>query len=1215
MATYYWLKLFAEDGVTLLADYSTDPAHARPYMQEPSNLVGQDIDIVKGTAKISGCSIAIGDVPTIAGDDDSGHVTAILPQITKGTPYQLLQNEDGAGWVNVIRGSVDGVRLHESLSAYELSLKDEHENVRRVRAFTRCTTSTVVPRGVLDGFGYNPVSGTWLIPPTKDRPLQAVVGTTSEPIFARGQLTFPALPGYGTIQRVTTEVDRIITPKMRQQFDLNNQTYLGTIASNIRILWRLPGDVAYNVIEEVGGLLITEVLRTSQGTYKGITVDVLDALQFDWPGRPADGTAVDVIVGYAGPASDDYPFHFEGPFGTLVANCLDGMYSEEGVPLVAYGAAAVAALTEMCRLRLKKPFDDEDGIWKFLQDQCYAPLSAAGAFDENGAISPIRSELPDAGAVLLEIDDTNAELVPGWEKSTNSAINVVSIDYPRLYRVEAADDPTSDQSGGDGLAERRVKFIEAYAPSLATAIGTKPLEMKVDTLAAIGGPEGQALTGDVIDEYGAQICRRKAHQTFDRRAFGAQQFGPIRISAAAWAGHRVGDFVLANCSWWPDFGTARRGANRLAQVMTAVPRSDGSVEVMAEDCGDDAAPVAAPAAGALALTGDNLDATTFLLTPAVGTTARAEYAISDIAPSNDSPLWRAFMPPVDVATQVTTPPVPLGATIWRRQRGEMTGRRPSAWSVPAGIATAPAARITTGRMVVADDGTATVIWEANALTLGVRIEWGTAPAGVAPVLTGSDDVDATIGSYVLPDPVPAGFNLLVSITPYMGFAGGAVSGTAGTPLVLESAWPGGAVSPAEIVTATVQPRFVGTTQVGWTLYQSVNDSTNAVAIAVAGEVALSAGQPAVVDTSVDKTITIDLDQDPGSEGTVTVVPYRDTAATVGPGKPYLQVVSRPPVTTVSAKRISRTEFVITMSVEPASAVIHYRIFEDGSTPGAFGVYAGPFILAPTSADDSILQYYSTVAGIINPVIAEEVKSSRYDADDKPEVVIATLTEDPDGVLVLQVEVDDDCAEWEVYARLGTSTLDANGVPEPAWLKYRLPAYRSDFSLAAADGTWYVAVRGLDFNSLEGAADEKTFVVGGAPSVEVLTGIEVNQVFAGGSNRKNRLSWLTNATIEGSGNYRVAVWGAVDSEPWEELTPVAGGVPTRQARTDFDGTNTDPATGSFDAHTWTACVKTVPPSTACGYRTFYYRIELWLNTGMEPIAQYFISTSAFTLPLS
>ena len=44
MSTYYRLDLYDEDGV-LLTDYSTDPTHARPYLCEPENLVGQEIDL------------------------------------------------------------------------------------------------------------------------------------------------------------------------------------------------------------------------------------------------------------------------------------------------------------------------------------------------------------------------------------------------------------------------------------------------------------------------------------------------------------------------------------------------------------------------------------------------------------------------------------------------------------------------------------------------------------------------------------------------------------------------------------------------------------------------------------------------------------------------------------------------------------------------------------------------------------------------------------------------------------------------------------------------------------------------------------------------------------------------------------------------------------------------------------------------------------------
>lgn len=775
MATYYRLDCYDENGA-LLTDFSSDPAHARPYLREPENLVGQEIDLAAGTAKIGGLNIEILDVPTNPADNDTGAVTAILPTISKGTRAQLLKSIDGAPYANVLRGVVDGIDLHGSYSSYTVRLKDEREVERRITAFTRCTTSSVVPRGVIDGFGALP-GGGWLAPPVT--PLTGTLSTFTDITVTHKRLTLPALPRDGKGRAIVTDanVDRILTDKQREQFVLDGSAlFTMTVAPRVRLLWRLVGGGAFSAIEDLGGFLLRSIIGYTIGWYKDREVVVLQHLDFDWSGAPADGTQLEFIVGYAGPASEDYPFHFEGTAGELIAGIYDGDHSDNVGPAASYDAAAVAALTTPLRPRVTKPLDDENGVWKWVEENIYCPLSLAPALGADGTIAPVSSALPDISEVLLELDDTNCEPAPGWSTSTQSAINMVTVRYPRLYRVNATDDPLMDRSSGDGLAAAPGRADHWVIESIAQ-IGEYPLEMECETLAALVSIDGQPLTGDVHDEYGAQVARRKGYEATDRQAYGAQTFGPIRILESAWGSRNVGAFVLANCSWWPDFGTGERGANRLAQIVSVAPQNDGWVEVTAVDCGNEAAPVAAPTIGAATVVDD--EAVEFLITPAVNTEARAEYAINPTLPANDSPLWR-FLARVDTATTVRTPPVPPGSTVWRRGRGELVNRRPSAWINGAGgssISVLP--RITIARAFIDNDGNGTVHWENNALTAGVQIRFAIHSIGGTPSYGAAVDLDATDGEYDIPDVVPAGYQLTVELTPYTGWNGTNVTGTAG----------------------------------------------------------------------------------------------------------------------------------------------------------------------------------------------------------------------------------------------------------------------------------------------------------------------------------------------------------------------------------------------------------------------------------------------------
>lgn len=78
MPQYQRATIFADDDVTVLAEFSTDPAHVHPWLK-PFNKIGEpSIDFVNGTASIGQASCRIIDKRTIANDQDSGYLTALI---------------------------------------------------------------------------------------------------------------------------------------------------------------------------------------------------------------------------------------------------------------------------------------------------------------------------------------------------------------------------------------------------------------------------------------------------------------------------------------------------------------------------------------------------------------------------------------------------------------------------------------------------------------------------------------------------------------------------------------------------------------------------------------------------------------------------------------------------------------------------------------------------------------------------------------------------------------------------------------------------------------------------------------------------------------------------------------------------------------------------------------------------------------------------------
>src|SRR5690606_3290392 len=142
---------------------------------EPGEVDAGEVDFLEGRATIGQVNLRVIDPQTgvsqaerwlterlgiPAGEQGEGH-TALIGR-------RALLVRDGS--TIVLDGVVYSVTLSESFAGFSLVLRDIRERERRSKLFTRTGTATVLPRGVLAGYGRLP-SGGWLIPPTT--PLRA----------------------------------------------------------------------------------------------------------------------------------------------------------------------------------------------------------------------------------------------------------------------------------------------------------------------------------------------------------------------------------------------------------------------------------------------------------------------------------------------------------------------------------------------------------------------------------------------------------------------------------------------------------------------------------------------------------------------------------------------------------------------------------------------------------------------------------------------------------------------------------------------------------------------------------------------------------------------------------------------------------------------------------------------------------------------------------
>ncbi|HEX7240640.1 MAG TPA: hypothetical protein VF263_10255, partial [Longimicrobiaceae bacterium] len=692
-----------------------------------------------------------------------------------------------------------GVALEDNYVTYALEIRDVRERERKVRVFDRADTATIFPRGVIGGYGS---AFGWLIKPT-----HPVRGVYKRNTATQGVVDL--LPYWKRRPQALRRVGRVysnfvVTKTMKEA--LKPETLLveeireGVFRfkryqlsyARARILWRpyvsgsnkpawteIVEPVRYDSRER--GLVRTARARVEDDD-DGNVIDAASSVLFGSSNAallPAHNQQIELIVAYNGPPTETYPLHLDGmTAGELLRDLYDGKYSpaeDTGDPRlrVRYDPAAVLALNTPVRARITEPVDDLRG---WIEENVFKPLGAAPALDAQGRVSPIRYALPDATVPLVQLDDSNTAPDAGWEHSAGDAVNRVIVNYQRDYVVTEDEDPEGESVKGDGITSVEVTIERRHAESIAM-LGEK--EMQVETLLfrAVGGVDGEPLTGDVADEIGHHLAMERATQALDRFLYGAQRIS-ARCRRSATVGLRVGDWVLVALSWLPEYGTGRRGSNRLAQVVAVKDLNPAWRELTLVDAGPANQPLAASTLGTLTASAEGVVTIPVASVPAGGEAA-VSYAVSPTLPDNTSGAWR-FLDRTAVTATLETPPLPAGSTVWVRTRGEAPGRRPSAYSNPVAITLEKTPRVREVKVEI-DPATRTpvVSWLPNAFAAGVRVRYQEHDSATTPAPTLYVDANAAAGSVALPIQVTPGRWVTVDVEPRMGWSGTAATGTTG----------------------------------------------------------------------------------------------------------------------------------------------------------------------------------------------------------------------------------------------------------------------------------------------------------------------------------------------------------------------------------------------------------------------------------------------------
>lgn len=797
MVAHYTLTVYQADDVTPWFEVSTDPAHPHPYLHPPGEYDQGEIDLLGGRALVGEMQLRIID-PQTGADQSERWLTGLLgiPAGEEGAGHSalngrrgLLTQSDGAV---VLDGVVSGVRLSETFAGFHLGLRDIRERHRRVSLFGRTGTATVLPRGVLNGYGKLP-GGGWLIPPTK--PLPAVYRGSSTILGQSGYFDLSGLwtgrPLDGS-RTATAPPVLVLTDSMRRAA---TTTMVGGVVPlpiyrNIEVWWRrTSGDTSWHIITDIrprGAVLHPLLLNHVRARVEGVDGEVEAIYSIGVAGGgfagptldvPDDGESVEVLVLYVGPPTEDYPFHFEGTAGELLRNLYRGDYSDSPIT-TSVDEAALLALTTPVRLRLTEA--PQAGRSREWIENVYRQLRAAPALDRPGRISPVTAALPDPSEVLVELTDDVCQPIPGWDHPATDAVTAVRITYPRDYRVPVEDDPLGERSAGDGLASIDVT-VERRAPEwVIDLMGEQVHEIDGFLFRALGivGSAGtiDPASGDITDETGHLEATRAAREILDRWVFGGQ-VSFARVMRSALPDLRPGQWVIDRRSWRPNYREGKRGGASLAQIMSVRALDPAWLEVSLVDAGPADQPLTAPTLGTPTAADDGI-VTVPVTTIPTGGEAAIYYAVATSAPAWGSGAWR-LAGRIGQAGDVFTPPQPAGAQVWITARGEGLGRRPSDITTPVSVTIPIVPRLHEVRITL-DGGTPTVHWQRNGVAQGVRIAyWIHPPEGDPTGPATTVDVAASELGHTLGITVQPGEAITAEVTPYTGWTGSAVSGTPG----------------------------------------------------------------------------------------------------------------------------------------------------------------------------------------------------------------------------------------------------------------------------------------------------------------------------------------------------------------------------------------------------------------------------------------------------
>jgi hypothetical protein len=478
--------------------FTTDPTHPRGVLCLVNERGESTINLRDGTGDIGTTTVEILDRPEIPGDQQSGIASRVLPDVAAGA-RAVLEEETGDD-TGVYERQADLVagdaQLNETKTGYLVPLRDAQEATREVRAFVRAETTTILPLGVVDGYGRvaQYVAGapsqqqvTYVIPPSP--PLTAIFYRDAGGVDADAGYLFRSGRRWNDYRMDWDAFEATVMPRLSAGPAFSGLSgYEGRRFDGVVVRWRVPAAAGYGVpgnvtaqgpgpwvycrnmplLDRFPGTTLLEdkvwhpfyqtdkkaVRRGPFGAGSGAGY-VAAQMNVDKESRlvgaliavaltrttgdtsyalPAHNQEVEFQVIAGGEPTDDHPALLELPAADLFERTARGDYGDEAsaVRLSLEGMARFRAATSGIILRVFLT-SPVDNLRTWWRDNIFKPLRWALAVNNVGELEPVSARIPAAGVALPVITDDDCDTDATWVRPASQAVTGGEFTYYRDF--------------------------------------------------------------------------------------------------------------------------------------------------------------------------------------------------------------------------------------------------------------------------------------------------------------------------------------------------------------------------------------------------------------------------------------------------------------------------------------------------------------------------------------------------------------------------------------------------------------------------------------------------------------------------------------------------------------------------------------------------------------------------------------------------------------